>query len=496
MLEFYFSYALSEKDYNTLWSLLTSTEHVRQRTSQTRRIQRGSPGAGALGSDMWQLQNEVDGIKPKVEEILKPGRPASSNEQLPYLSLLCDHFQEFVKVLHQPFNDAGSEPGYYERVQYLETLMYVTGTLRGSLQLFLEQSKSSTLDTKRRLVFEDAEVITSGLNQLHTPAVEINVGKSSATLIRPMGPLALSQPLPRATPALTGQPSLHAVEVITSGMDQLQLNLNSPFGRAVQTQRSIFNSTLPKPAQPPPLTGSSPQPQPLTFPSSQPQPLAFPSAQLQPLPRSPAQPQPLPWSPAQPQPLPRSPAEPQPLTFSSAQPQVLTSFLSAQLLPSSAQPQPLKYSPAQPQIFSSSQPQPLTFPSAQPQALTSFSAAQPQPLSAQPQPLTFSPAQPQPSQPQPLTLDHAASCSPALTNVDNGNNDDSDEEDDEVYAELKAHSEAMKKHLMAIKKRRSIQQDATRAQGEAVQKQLAELQKQNHVMQVQLKTLLVYFHLD
>lgn len=89
--------------------------HVRQRTSQTRRIQRGSPGAGVLGSDMWQLQNEVDGIKPKVEEILKP----SSNEQLPYLSLLCDHFQEFVKVLHQPFNDAGSEPGYDERVLHV-----------------------------------------------------------------------------------------------------------------------------------------------------------------------------------------------------------------------------------------------------------------------------------------------------------------------------------------------------------------------------------------
>ena len=48
-----------------------------------------------------------------------------------------------------------------------------------------------------------------------------------------------------------------------------------------------------------------------------------------------------------------------------------------------------------------------------------------------------------------------------------------------MYAELKAHSEAMKKHLMAIKKQSSIQQDATRAQGEAMQKQLTELQKQN-----------------
>ena len=109
----------------------------------------------------------------------------------------------------------------------------------------------------------------------------------------------------------------------------------------------------------------------------------------------------------------------------------------------------------------------------------------------QSQPLTFPSAQPH-NFPQ----DHAASCSPALPNVDNGNNKDSDEEDDEVYAELKAHSEAMKKHLMAIRKQRSFQQNATRARGEAMQKQLTELQKQNDVTQVQLKTLLVYFQLD
>ena len=65
-----------------------------------------------------------------------------------------------------------------------------------------------------------------------------------------------------------------------------------------------------------------------------------------------------------------------------------------------------------------------------------------------------------------------------------------------MYAELKTHSEAMKKHLMALKKQRSIQQDATRAQGEAMQTQLAELLKLNNVMQVQLKTLLGYFQLD
>ena len=165
----------SDKDDEILQSLLRTTEHVRQSTSQTRRIQRGSPGAGALGIVVQKLQNEVAKIKPRVEEILELG---SSNEQHPYFSLIHAQFTEFVSVLHEPFNDGGNEPGYYERVMYLERLMYVTGTLRGSLQLFFEQSKyqrvaastasasPSAVVLPKRLVFEDVEVIASDLDIL------------------------------------------------------------------------------------------------------------------------------------------------------------------------------------------------------------------------------------------------------------------------------------------------------------------------------------------
>lgn len=164
----------SDKDDKILQSLLRTTEHIRQCISQTRRIQRGSPGAGALGHDVWKLQKEVDGIKPGVEEILTHG----SNEQHPYFSLLHAQFKEFVSVLNEPFNDGGNEPGYYERVMYLERLMYVTGTLRGSLQLFFEQSKyqrmsSSTASASptavvlpTRLVFEDVDGISNNLDEL------------------------------------------------------------------------------------------------------------------------------------------------------------------------------------------------------------------------------------------------------------------------------------------------------------------------------------------
>ena len=165
----------SDKDDEILQSLLRTTEHVRQSTSQTRRIQRGSPGAGTLGIVVQKLQNEVAKIKPRVEEILELG---SSNEQHPYFSLIHAQFTEFVSVLHEPFNDGGNEPGYSERVMYLERLMYVTGTLRGSLQLFFEQSKylrvaastasasPSAVVLPKRLVFEDVEVIASDLDIL------------------------------------------------------------------------------------------------------------------------------------------------------------------------------------------------------------------------------------------------------------------------------------------------------------------------------------------
>ena len=82
--------------------------------------------------------------------------------------------------------------------------------------------------------------------------------------------MAISKP-----PALPGQPSLHAVEVITSGLEQLQLNLNScTFWKSgADTAIYSFNSSLPKPAQPPPLTScSSPQPPPLASCSSTPSP--------------------------------------------------------------------------------------------------------------------------------------------------------------------------------------------------------------------------------
>ncbi|CAI8010682.1 BTB/POZ domain-containing protein 9, partial [Geodia barretti] len=94
---------------------------------------RGSPGAGALGATLASLQPRLEEIANRVSEVLK------THQDFPGMYQISRQFPEFRDVLNGRFNDGGNDPGYNERVHLLEKLMYVAGTLRGHVELVLEQ---------------------------------------------------------------------------------------------------------------------------------------------------------------------------------------------------------------------------------------------------------------------------------------------------------------------------------------------------------------------
>ena len=124
---------LDDDDIEKLRSLLKIAKDLRHQTSQTRRIQRGSPGAGQLGAALSSSQSEVRKIEAMLQELF------DSHDQFPGMYLLRLQFKEFKSALFRPFNDGGNDPGYSERVSLLEELMYINGTLKGQLEVVLEQ---------------------------------------------------------------------------------------------------------------------------------------------------------------------------------------------------------------------------------------------------------------------------------------------------------------------------------------------------------------------
>ena len=126
--------SLDFSSINTLKALLQITVDVRRSTANTYRNQRGSPGAGALGSTLAQLHPRLSDISDKLSEVLK------AHEEFPGMYLVARQLPVFRDVLGGSFNDRGNDPGYSERVRLLEKLMYVSGILRGHVEMVLEQS--------------------------------------------------------------------------------------------------------------------------------------------------------------------------------------------------------------------------------------------------------------------------------------------------------------------------------------------------------------------
>ena len=167
---------LDDASRETLRKLLKITVNLRQRThhSQTRRIQRGSPGAHELGASLAQFRSQVDEIAGDLGEILQ------RHDGLPGIYLIRSQFALFHETMNQSFNDGGNEGGYFDRVQLLEKLMYLTGTLRGHLEVILEQHSY----WKAKLAGEAPPRIVRRLdfNQAVDPAERNQVNQQAAAL--------------------------------------------------------------------------------------------------------------------------------------------------------------------------------------------------------------------------------------------------------------------------------------------------------------------------
>lgn len=125
--------SLDEHSVESLKKLLKLVVDFRQATSNTSRIQRGSPNAHALGSTISSFRPRLRSIVTDVQGVF------AEYECFPGMYLVRAQFSAFQERLNENFNDGGNEAGYSERVRLLEKLMYLNGTLRGHLEMILEQ---------------------------------------------------------------------------------------------------------------------------------------------------------------------------------------------------------------------------------------------------------------------------------------------------------------------------------------------------------------------
>ena len=172
--------SLNSESLDTLKSLLRITVDLRRSTATSRRIQRGSPGAGVLGSILANVRPRVHDIVDKLSEIFK------TYGSFPGMYLISTQFPVFRDVLNENFNDGGNDPGYGERVRLLETLMYLAGTLRGHVEMVLEQHGH----WKAKLAGEKPARLARRLNFNQT----VDPAKSEPESVTAM-PLAKSQEL-------------------------------------------------------------------------------------------------------------------------------------------------------------------------------------------------------------------------------------------------------------------------------------------------------------
>ena len=121
---------MDESAVGKLQSLLKTTVELRRHTHQLGRTQRGSPGARVLGSSLSGFRAKVDGMSAGLEEVF------SAHDGVPGVSLIQTQFTAFRASLSSNFNGGGNEAGYSEQ---LEKLMYLTGVLRGQIEILLEQ---------------------------------------------------------------------------------------------------------------------------------------------------------------------------------------------------------------------------------------------------------------------------------------------------------------------------------------------------------------------
>ena len=198
---------LDDEAIEKLRTLLKIIKDLRSHTSQTHRIQRGSPGAGQLGAALSSSKSEVQKIVAALQELF------DCHHQFPGMHLLRLQFKSFQDTLNQPFNDGGNDPGYHERVHFLERLMYVSGNLQGQLEVILEQysywkakiAGEEPPCVTRRLDFDQPQLQTQPASnvtfgQLATGVGNINLGL--APQVQQVANSGFQNPAPRQRAAL------------------------------------------------------------------------------------------------------------------------------------------------------------------------------------------------------------------------------------------------------------------------------------------------------
>ena len=124
---------LSQSSSDKLNQLVQFTTDLRQATAHPEdRIQRGSPRARFLASLMTRKCRDFQQLS--INQIFQ------DDSDFPGMNILQAHFAIFQGTLETPFNDGGNEPGYTERVFYIERLMYDSGLMRGHAEVILEQN--------------------------------------------------------------------------------------------------------------------------------------------------------------------------------------------------------------------------------------------------------------------------------------------------------------------------------------------------------------------
>ena len=163
---------LNDVSLDTLRCLSRLTSEFRQSTSNVRRIQTGSPGAGELERTVRTFQTRFSSITSECQQVI------AKHPQFPGIDLLQRRLTELQRTLSEQFNDGGNKDGFSERVRVLEKLNYTNGMLRGAVEMIIEHHEY----WKNQLAGQEHQPLARHLN--------FNVTETTATSHVTISPFA------------------------------------------------------------------------------------------------------------------------------------------------------------------------------------------------------------------------------------------------------------------------------------------------------------------
>ena len=181
---------LDDGSLGKIRNLSSLSSNFRQALQGVRRIQRGSPGAGQLGTTVSIFRSQFDSIASECQQVF------TKHSHFPGMKMLENQLGELKRVLGEQFNDGGNEPGYSERVRVLEKLHYTNGMLRGVVETMIEHHEywkcklTGQPQVQRCLNFDNVSALTSTTTHGH-----LQNTSTSQSGQKPPGAATLNQPL-------------------------------------------------------------------------------------------------------------------------------------------------------------------------------------------------------------------------------------------------------------------------------------------------------------